>query len=357
LRKQLNMLRGEWSELRKNTSNLEPEIDNLLERFARNPGDTSGFKEVKVALGMVQFKDMRGQYKERIDAALNRMQHEYCATNKLRLAAYTNIATLSVVQFVAARRLAEDLNAAQPAASELAAINAMFDRCRTNAWNYNGRRAWEGYKKGKNLQSYLDGTGILLDLKRLVANDEQQKEFIDDLITKMRTELARTNSDYSFEMKGVPLNRADRDILNRLRRRLTLITLSSMPIDEHSFVFPTTTPAGMPMRSILTVPVRVVFARTPPAERIYCLQAMILGDMNSSIIRRTDPLNLVLKDGHMDVNARFDFTTAESDFQPQRQEDGRVYVLVMLVYNDNPGHGDDESAWTAASVAFPIPVL
>ena len=357
LRKQLNMLRGEWSGLQKDTSGLEQEIGELLNRFARNPADTALFKDVKISIGMIQFKDMRGIYKEQINSALARIQKEYCATNMERLAGYTNVTTASVAQFVAARQIADDVAAAKPPAADLARVNEMIEKCWTNAWKYNGSRAWDSFQNAKTMQAYLDSARTLFDLKQHMAGNDQQKSVIDDLQNKMRAALAKSSPDYSLEMKGVPLNGADRDVLNRLRRRLTLITLASIPFEEHSFIFPTTTPAGASMRSVIHVPVRIIFARTPPPGRTYCLQAMILGNSGGAVVRRTKPLNLVLKDGHMDAGATFDFTTMERDFSPQRQRDGQACVLVLLVFNDKPERAGAESIWTAASVAFPIPVL
>lgn len=355
LRKQLNMLRGEWGALQKDDSGLEKDIAAILAKFERDPADTARFKEARVALSMIQFKDMRGRYRDKIESGLAMMSAAYAATNMARLAVMTNIAGMTIGQFRVARQIAEDLRAAKIKPEDQAAVENSLAACRTNAWTFNGHRAWEAFQKEKNLQVYLDSASLLQALKTYVAADEQQQLFLDGLLAKLKAAVIKAVPDCSFDFEGFPLTRADRELLGR--RRIQRIKLTSIALDDHCFAFPKNSPRAGGLRSVISCEVRLIFSRSPSSEHVYCLQAMYFADMGRMAVRRTPPLDPALvRNGRIDIAAEFDFTNLERDFEPQRQEDDGLYALVMPVFCDKLEQGKEDAEWKAAGLGFPVPV-
>jgi hypothetical protein len=296
---------------------------------------------------------VQGKNTAKIDGIIEQIRKEYLAAGAAKLESMAGRDKVTVDDFVMMNNLALALSEAGDAAQKQAAV-ALVEKARLVVLNTNSREALAGFAAGRSVEAYLVGHNILCRLKKEVAGTEDQKKKLDTMIAGIIRDAAKAQPSYSFDVKGYPFTQNDRDLMTKMQLYSSMVTISSLVVDEQCWVMPLEKPARFRVGGNFNVPLRLVFNRAQPKNRIYGVVVMIPG-AEMAHTHTVTVGGLQVKDGHVETVFTDDPSAVDKSFVPGAGRDGRYAAYIYIVAGEK-AEDSSQQVWTAISYACRLPM-
>jgi len=345
----LSPILREWELLQRPSPELEEKISGFQQAFADSTKETRMFEKAVFGLGMLKYKDVHGKYTERIDILVDEITADYLETNLARLRELVKKKDLAVGDFVAVRKLGKALLASATDDRRKEEIEKLVADSRNRAYEFGMRDAVVSFKSGgKGIDAYLRAARILMGVKDEVAETEAQKADVDAKMENLVARVSQTQPAYSFEYKGYPLTRDDMSLYRRTEKASSRYKLGSVAVDEQCLIIARRVPALLRVGTPFSLPLRFVFNREQPEDRIFGITIRIMGErgLHTHTTRLRTP---EIRTGHADVTLEEDFSLLEPGFTLRTDTSRHPRLYAYLSYLPAPEENPDD--WHAISVA------
>lgn len=388
LLRQINEVRQEWEALQKPAAKLDDQIVSIEQGFRTSQKDTTAYKQAVMSLSMLQYKDVRGTYRERIDGILSTIRKDYVDLNTGTLKALGNASYIGIDDFRKIDALGIELSDASleaerpaltalrdairqrvftlqtdKARSSFEAAGMTLDAARTSiamlmqtaevvaatpeqkssaaalqttireqTIDANAAKAVAAFDAAPSLDTYLATLGVLIPLRAEVAVTDDLKSRADAFMDSLRTKASGALPDYNFSYKGFPLTTNDTACMEANEATISSQAVPKLPVDEQCLILPLE-PVPPITSAPQMQPIRLIFNRQQPANREFAVFIVALGRGDDASTARILP-KLDMKDGRINMRLPVDLGFLPSGFAPKVDASGVFSVYVYVAARD-----------------------
>ncbi|MBN2301313.1 MAG: hypothetical protein JXN60_02225 [Lentisphaerae bacterium] len=356
LTRQLNEQLQQWEALQRPSPELESAIVETVELFAAGNRGTDEYKKACLALEMLKYKDLRGDYTQKIDRFIETMKSEYLSVNMKRLEVMTGDAQTDINVFVKARTLGEEMLRIAAHDNEKMKIDRLLAAARKRTFDTNAQLARTSFAREKSIDSYLGSARILHLLKQEVAGTDVARREIDKSMAAIIGQISVIEPTYDFTYEGFPISPGDTTLLRMTRQYASVVTFATVPVETECFMFPIQKPKHIRFGLAFRMPVRLLFRMAQPADREYAMVVMLREQ--TGMHTHTIMINAFqIKRGRSDITVNEDFSDLDSGFVPVRELEGGVYYFIYLACRVKAEGSDIGDQWQAISATCAWPTV
>lgn len=349
LLRDLNPLLQMWESMQKGDPGLEKKIDDIAETFRSSDKLVKAYKSAVMDLGVIKFKDVQGKYGARIDGLVEGMKKDFIAAGLARLESSAGAVKIGVDDFIEMKNLAGALSDA----GQKEKAGVLLEKARLLALGMNARDALGTFASVRTLDAYLVSHNILVRTRNEVASEDSYKKKLDGMIEALIKDAGKAQPAFNFELRGFPMTKDDSSILSGMQRFSSRVTFTSWDLDEQCYVFPLQRPELIRMNKHFSVPLRLVFNRAQPKDRVFGLTVLIQGQEKAHTHTvRLD--NVQIKNGHAEVIFTDELDQAEKGFVPAPDRDGRYGIYVNLGYRTSADGDAEQYRPISCACRFPM---
>lgn len=349
LTRDLNQLQQEWEALQKGDPGFAKQIDAIVEKFNASDKGIKAYKGAMMDLGMIKYKDVQGKHAERIERTVGKVKNEFLTAGFARLEGMASTNRISVNDYLEVKNLANALSDAGQ--KEKAA--GLIENIRRLALSLNAQEALAGFASSKTVEAYLVSNDLLIRIKNEIATEGDPKKRIDVMLGGLIRDVGKAQPAFNFDLRGYPMTKNDNTVLSSLQRFSSIITFTASDLEEQCFVFPLQRPENIRMNQRFSVPLRLIFNRAQPKDRIFGIMVLIPGGHGTD--SHTVALEcLQIKNGHADATFTDEFDHAEKDFAPVPDSKGEYGAYLSLGYRTSAA--GESAQWCPISRACRFPI-
>lgn len=345
LRKQLIILNQQWMALRTPEVGVEDKINKLAREFEASSKDSAIFRDVSLRMEMIRFKDVSGRYSNQVEVALTRIGSAYFEANRGKVDQLLSGPETSIAHFLECKKEVDTLKLGHLSAEQKQQLDKALQKCCDATVKAGIEAARQALFAAKTVDSFLESAAALRELKQATAENANPKDVVEKAIYSLRAAAIQALPGYDCSVKGCPLSENDRKLLVDFKKFASSMPVRSLETDEQAYMFPTKAPA-QPEGDTFRLPLRIVFNRTQPKDRVHILGGEIRAegeDKPKTFLWRIPALEI--RDGHAEV-------TLEA---PAARLIG-TEVSIFLAYKDNTVKAGEPDKWIALSLGCRIPV-
>lgn len=330
LTKYFGQLNSDWTLVQKAAS-LDKEIDSLKDAFFAGPKTSSSYKTTSTSMGLLKLKDVQGKYTELIDEALASIKKEFLkvAVGRLSSCAATN-KTIEGLKGVVA--LTQDVTDFGDDRDKKKAADAL-NQARENVCAAVMKDASAVYAGKADIESYLKSRDMLRRLLEEVVATPDQRRNVEAALGRQIEDIAKAMPTYRFD-GGYPLNAEDQQVLGDTSYLGRGLKIKSTGLDPECIIYPLAPQEVVQVGQPVTIPLRMVFNRAQPTNRMFSVVLMMNGQKDS-FVHPVDQGKLQIKDGRVDVSVKEDFSLRPKGFVPAVEADGTAMIYLFVTYRQS----------------------
>ncbi|MFO7870790.1 MAG: hypothetical protein R6V03_05090 [Kiritimatiellia bacterium] len=328
LLRKLNRLLQEWQVLLRESPEFDGKIRKLVDEFNESGKDPKTYSRIALALGMLKYKDMRGEYTDDIESAIARVKKGFLDYNGKRFREIVEEKEMSFDKFAEAEYLKDELVrvAGDDASRE---FETLFSEYRESIYNASLEGAKQIFSARPSVDSYLKSRAILVFVRDSVAAGEDEQQDAAQRIESLVAKVSDTVNSYSFDYKGYPLSPEDLKLFRKNQDYASRIKFSSVTVREQCLIIPRESPGRVSVGSAFSVPLKLVFNCAQVPETVFGMTVLLTGvqGIESYTVRLPD---LEIAAGHAEVTFTNDPSLIPESFRLARDAGGRVAVYPYL---------------------------
>jgi len=273
LRKQMEMLKQQWQQVKDPDTEADGKINHFVQQFRDSDKSPKAFQDIAVQMEMLALRDAVGTFTAKIKKTVAEMQQETFATAKLKIDAMAGAERQTLANYLNLRRLVSEVKLSRATAEQKKYLNEVQEKCRKASMEAGLKASQTAFFGNKTVDGYLASMAILCDLKQNdVPVSDTEKADVDRYMKVMLTAAKTACKAYDFDNKGFPLDAQDRKLLDG-KKFDSIRATSGMPLVEQCYLIATDIPADAKQGDLISFPVRLIFNRTPVPGRKYNLVA------------------------------------------------------------------------------------
>jgi chemotaxis regulatin CheY-phosphate phosphatase CheZ len=354
LHKQLRPLHDEWQALTVASPELEKQIDSWIAKYDNGAKSFKIYQDVTSNLALLKYKDLAGNFNQKIDAAVTRINEDFFTLELGRLQKMLDEKDSSLAHYLQMKDVGANLNTVKVDKEKKAQIATIMRAQGSSTYNAVVKGAHTALGDGKSNAGYLESRTLLMQLREKLARTQVQKDAIDKQLAKVQAKAAAANPGFSYQHKGFPLSQKDLRALNTTRPYCSASAFSTATVRERAFLFPSTKPS-MKMGSTASLPLHIVLNEEPLKGGTYALHVIAFDAQETVRSYYKVIKGLTFSNGRVTIRFTDNFTGFGTT--SLRQDQGAIPVYVYLTYTlDDINDEDADITWTPLSLACRFPV-
>lgn len=349
LRKQMELLKQQWQQVKDPDTGADGKVEQLLQQFKASDKSPRKFQDLAVQMEMIALRDAVGAVTGKIKKTVVEMQLEVFDTARAKIETMASADKRTLENYNNIRKLVLEMRMTRATEEQKKYLDEVHEKCRKETMQSALQSSQSAYFSKKTVDGYLDSMGILSDLKRSVVLVAAAEKAEVDRYIKVILSAAKTDcKGYDFEIKNCPLDVQDKKLLTG-RKYDSVGAPGAMPTVEHCYLIATGVPPDAKPGDSVSFPVRLIFSRTPVTGRKYSLVADFI--VPGNLKREIREVSLQgMQAGHIDTVMKVVVPRLEPKFSGTPVPwNGVTALSLVLAYQDYRSPVSEQTEWIAAT--------